>query len=729
MNKGKVIRTVLLGMIILSVIVAPMGVSFSAEKKTESVYEPGSLDNEYYSLEISDEDGRFTLTDKKAGEKIQSYPDGLEEDETLKNSGRIRIKSALFATLFNSEMDAKTTVYSIPDSVNQGGLKVNRYDKEYIVEYHFVMDDVVIPVHYTLDGQRLLISVITDEIRENGASLLMDVSIHPYFYSGSSTEEGYLLVPDGSGSLIHFNNKKYNASPYKQKVYGRDLSLFATSDVEYTQPILMPVFGIGKSNGMMMGVITAGDADAFVEASPGIGIASYNCAYTSFLLIPEDMRAYPGDNRNDVKIYPDKRNDTELLQISYRFQSGESPTYSEMAKLYRDYLIDEYGLVRIEDNSNPMYLDIYMSTMRKKSFLGVVYVGVETLTTYKEAQELVNELQSKGVETTVRLNNWSSQTVKGKQLTKSSMMFSLGSKKELISLKNTVERNGEIYLNGNISEVYGGSLIVKNFTYAKNMRGSTLEFQEFNLATNFNIDNVHYLLSHKNILKNTERFGKSIIELGFDGIGIDGLRNMFTDYGSEVASLSGTTEIYQQVLDKLQQSGMQVAVTGGSQFALGAASLILGLPEGDSMFEICDEAIPFYAIALHGYVPFALKSINTSPDPSKAYLKALETGSGLYYQWIASKPEKVRYSRNDYLYGADASAWIKSAAEHYKQYSDFMDNKSTQLIVAHEKLAKDVYKTIFEDGSFVVVNYSNNDFENEEMSVEAVSYFFGKEED
>ena len=727
MRQRLVFKRLIICLMAVCLLMTPMSFFSDAEETSDSEYHTISINNEYYQLTVSETDGRFTLTDKSSGQQIKSYPDGLDEDKTIKNAGRIRVRSALFVTLFDQSTEAKTELYSLSDAVNMGGIKVTERGNEYVVEYNFVSSNVVIPVHYTLDGKHLIISVLTDEIQETGSCIVMKVSIHPFFYSGSMTENGYLLVPDGSGSIIQFNNEKYSVAPYKQKVYGSDLSLYKYSSVENTQPVLMPMFGISKENGMALGVITAGAGDAYVEASPGIGTASYNCAYATFELMAQDMVAYPDDNRTDVDIYPGSRNDTELLQLTYSFQAGNSPAYAEMAALYRDYLIETYGLQRIQESRYSIYLDLTMSTIKNKSFLGVSYQGVETLTTFEEAQKLIEHLHEQGISTVVRLNNWSDQTVRGKVLNGADMAWSVGSKSDLEKLKATVEENGELYLNGNISEVYTNSFFAKFFSYAKNMRLSTIEYQEFNLATNFATDSIHYLLSHKSIQKYTLTFGKTVSKLGITNISVDGLDNMFTDYSAEVASLSGTVQIYEKALSGCKDSGLNVSVTGGNQYTLGSASLVFDMPSSDSMFEVCDESVPFYEIALHGYIPFTVEAINSSANSEKAYLKTLETGSGLYFSWMQADAEKARYSRNSELYCGNADTWMDSALSHYTEYAAFMKDKEAQLITDHRKLTEDVYRTTFEDGSFVVVNYSGSIYEAEGLSVEAMSYAIGKD--
>lgn len=711
-------------LLVLSLLLSMLiGSAYASPQPKEDGYVPLSIENDYYTLTVSEEDGHFTLTDRQTGSQIHSYPDGVQEDDSMKRAGRMQVQSALHVVLFDPETQAKTTLYSLPDSVNSGDMTVQRLEKEYVVRYYFASGDVTVPVHYTLDGKRLVVSIIPEEIEEKATSILMSVAIHPYFFSGTSTQDGYLLVPDGSGSLINFNNKKYTTSPYKQKVYGIDLANYRYSKVDYTRSVVMPVFGIGKSDGMVLGVITAGAGDAYIEANPGITQVSYNGAYASFTLMGQDVRVYSEDNRTDVDIYPESRNGVELLQVTYLLRQGTENDYADMAGMYREYLVDTYGLTRVDSDDYPLYLDVYIATMRNKSFLGVPYLGVEKLTTYAQAQNMVEQLQSVGASVSVRLNNWSKQTVRGKVLRSSSL---LGSKKELLRLQQTVEKSGMLYMAGNLSEVYQPGLFDRFFLFAENMRNSVINYQEFNLATNLPKDSSHYLLNLPSVEKMSGKFGASLSKLGLNGVSVTGLGNMYTDYSVENSSLTAVEQVYGKAITGLADNGLQVALEGGYQYALGQASLILDLPAGDSLFEICDRAVPFYAIALHGYVPFALEPINAAAEPQKALLQTLETGCGLYFRWMDAQAEKVMYSRNADLYNATSANWMELAKKTYTEYASFMQGKQSLLILDHTYLTDDVVRTVYEDGSYVIINYGNEPYADGATEVAPLSYSTGK---
>lgn len=513
-------------------------------------YESGSIENDRYSLSLDPEDGRVMLTDKRDGRRIYSYPEDL--------AGRIaeqnRVKSALILSVYVTDMNAIYELNSQVSSVNKGGLRIERYKNEFVAVYCFESENITVPVHYTLQGDRLVVTILPDEIREEGTSRILDVDLHPFFSSGRPededsgrpADEGFLVIPDGSGALVEFNQA--SMTEYSQKVYSQDQSLYKISNVRNEQPVCMPIFGIGRKNdGLTLGVITGGAGDASVKAVAGSKNMSYNSAWASFNILPRDTKHYPNDSRIDVYIYPDKAKDTGPLQVSYLFAAEDEPDYVQLAFMYQKYLVDELGLKRIQEDAYPMVIDLYMATVKKKSFLGFPYDGIQVLTTFKQAADIIGRFQKEGIKTVIRLKNWSDQSVWGKSLSGADMISDVGSRSELKELAAAALQNGELYLSGNLSEVYkGGGLFPKTFTYAKNMQDFAAEYQEFNLVTKFRKSEHHYLLSLSNMLWYAKEFNNAVAKLGEDiGVGIDGLYNLYTDYSQEKVSLTSAASYYE----------------------------------------------------------------------------------------------------------------------------------------------------------------------------------------
>ena len=60
-------------------------------------------------------------------------------------------------------------------------------------------------------------------IEERGGGKVYRIQLLPYMAAAGSDENGYMVVPNGSGSLIRFNNGKNSAAVYSQYVYDMDL--------------------------------------------------------------------------------------------------------------------------------------------------------------------------------------------------------------------------------------------------------------------------------------------------------------------------------------------------------------------------------------------------------------------------------------------------------------------------------------------------------------------------
>ena len=103
---------------------------------------------------------------------------------------------------YRDSLERTYTVNSQTGSVNRSGVSVEPINQGIRVIYDFPRDHITIPVEYTLQEDFLEARIVTDEIVEGEDSFVASISLLPYFGAGSQDDEGYMLVPDGSGSLI-----------------------------------------------------------------------------------------------------------------------------------------------------------------------------------------------------------------------------------------------------------------------------------------------------------------------------------------------------------------------------------------------------------------------------------------------------------------------------------------------------------------------------------------------
>lgn len=76
---------------------------------------------------------------------------------------------------------------------------------------------------YRLDGDDLLVEIPMGEMECKEDYPIYSLCVLPYFGTGGPEDEGFLLVPEGGGGLINFNNGKMAQNSYFANVYGWDM--------------------------------------------------------------------------------------------------------------------------------------------------------------------------------------------------------------------------------------------------------------------------------------------------------------------------------------------------------------------------------------------------------------------------------------------------------------------------------------------------------------------------
>lgn len=132
------------------------------------------------------------------------------------------------------------------------------------------------------------------------------------------------------------------------------------------------------------------------------------------------------------------------IQIRYSFLSGDKASYSGMAELYRNRLVAENKLQPLKDDDRlPFYLDILGTVDKRKSFLGVPYSSVVSMTSFEQASQMAEQLKSDGVDRLLmRYTGWFGNGVNHQTPVKLKVDSELGSKSSFIKLANQLEQSG-----------------------------------------------------------------------------------------------------------------------------------------------------------------------------------------------------------------------------------------------------------------------------------------------
>lgn len=713
------------GFVAWDVLKIPDKLLFSSEiTKTEALVQSS------YQMQMDEGTGYFSILDTRNNTVYTSYPRQVEEDESMKAASKNRIRSMLEITVLDNVAKTITTVNSTKNSISNGGLSVEPVTNGYQLTYLFQDEKISIPLLVRITEHGFKISLDPSTIKELGNIKIMDIRILPFFMASDGKSQGYFMIPDGSGALIDYQNKKPQTLTYAGKIFSSDASLSKESDVIVTQGIRLPVFGAKTKDAIMLGIVTKGAADAYIVANTDEDKSNYVNVCTQFTLRVKDKIVYD-DNRATIDLYQKTPIYLNEAEVEYYLQNGENLTYVDMAGIYRSYLFDTYKMKKSTGEKElPLFLDLYGATIKKKQYAGVPIESGQTLTTYDQAGEILNSLHEAGVsELKLQYFNWSEETAWGKTPRKFDVMSSLGGNTGIKEFVETTKDNGyDLYGNVNITTYYKGSNFISElYEAAKNMRKVPILISQYkpNTYVEDSSKSTQSVLTNSRVKPYIDEYVQSIAAYGF-GLGVKGQDVLYRDFKNQNTALTVTLKSIILGLDSYRAKKVPLISNEGQSYTLPYSSAIFNTPSSDSDFDLSDGGIPFYQIVLHGVIPYSLEPINSVSDPTVLYLKSLETGASPYYKWTYASSDAVRNSRNSDLYYSHYAAWLEDAVQKYKEMNSILKGKANQYITKHQKLSEEVFATTYEDGDQIIVNYGANPYQSDAGTIISKSYLLVK---
>lgn len=619
-------------------------------------------------------------------------------------------------------------------SINRGTYEITKIDNGIKVVYDFSRDkeSFKIPVEYTLtDNNSFKAEIIVNEIEEYSTQRIMSISLIPHFGAGSINDEGYILVPDGSGAIINFNNGQGHRVEYSRPVFGRDQSV--TYSVNYTvmQQQTLPVFGIVNNGEGYVAVVDGADAD--ISASPSSPKrAAYNNAYASFELRKKDsytMSEGNWDAKMLTLIAPMPFNSSNF-STEYFFLDKDDTSYSGMARRYREHLVEEYGFSKKTfDEELPLYMEVYGAVTKSGNFLGIPTTEVVPMTTYSELAMILKEANELGItNTVVEYKGWQKGGPNTKVPTKLKYESKLGGKSAYQELLKVAEElNSKIFPSVEFINVSGGGNGYSKSTLVAKSVGKT-PTQKFNFRLGSGTKDLKaaptFFVSTRLYNEIFTKFAKNYSKLGLTNLALDSVVNtVYSDFRTkEYYDINYQVETVANNLAKLSDSGISMLMSQPNEYALVYADYLANVASFSSQFMVTDYAVPFVQTVLHGWVSYSSPAISESGDIEEAFLKTIETGSSLLFTLTAQGTSQLRDSEYNYLYASDYSIWLDTAAEMYATVNSVLGDLQDVEIQNHRQVQKEVFETVYADGTSILVNYSDFDVTVDGRTVKSMSY-------
>lgn len=620
--------------------------------------------------------------------------------------------------------------------VKETGYTYEMMEEEY-AKIGYEGDDAVFPffkmtIDYELDGRALAVSLNAGEIEYDRETFsLVSLSLLNYFGAGRTGEDGYILLPDGSGTLIRFNNDGRKTTLLTAgKLYGPDYGLAQNPRGSIRQEFRAPVFGIKRGDSALLAVIEEGAAAAEINGVMGDINHSWNTAYATFTIRNKDWFIAENAFEQAPWILYEKNAFEGRIAMRYFFLTEEEADYVGMAKTYRQYLVDAGALRPVEaGEGTPFYLDTIgaVDTMVRK--LGLPVNSKAAVTSFAEAGRMIERLTELGVRhIKLRYTGWYNGGYDHTAPYKLKVERSLGGERGLRRLAELAETVGAqlfpdadfVYVSEN--RAFDGFSpkrdairnLFQKTAYRVRLNPASLEYEGY-----------EWVIDPGKMPDYFRRFSAAYDGLGLDAISLSTLgEGLHANYKNNNRVNRPQAERFAaSVLAAAAEKYGSVMADYGNAYIYPYADHILRLPDTDSSYAIADEQVPFLQIALSGYVRYAGEPLNLASELRPAVLRAIEYGSGVYFKLNGGDGSLLKGAKlSAEFQGSPFDDWAETAADVYAEIAGALGEARGRTIENHERLAEGVYRTTFGNGRAVVVNYSDQAYLADGIRVEPLDY-------
>lgn len=661
----------------------------------------------------------FALRNKKNGYVWWSSPINAQGDKIAANVLKNELSSGVVLTA--AQINERSTTNVRSGDTLKTGISYSEISNGIKVTYNFRKIGITVPVKYTLGEDYLQVSIDTTDMKEKNDSnsdspiLAQTLAVMNAFGAADSEEEGYFVIPDGSGAVINFNNQKYSAKTYSQLIYDVDTTAVPKTKGPVVEGVSLPMYGIVKGENALLAVATKGDGSCYLcsdVSGTGQSNTEYNRCYFKFLLRSSDTYFLGSDQTNGLDVYEKNLSHRELQVRYYPLASsdavnedkGSELDYVDIAARYRQYLLEDQKVpVTAKANEAKLYVDLYGGCMKQKNVLGFPVFMKHCMTSYDEMQEILEGMQDAGAEQmVVSINNWTDAGISGKVDYKAKASGTLGGKSDFNDLKKYMDSNSiEWYPTVNNTAYYSGQGYWSLTDTAVRVSGSFARIVDYERAfgvpygekeTMSLLSPVTFKDLYKDMAKNYSKAGLQSASIGVLS------STLYGDYGKKSGtSRDKTMQYVQESLKELKDANVsKILSEDPSAYVLPYTDTITDMPLYSSGFNIFDGDIPLYQLVMHGVIPYSTKAVNGSADAERLVMLAVAAGSNLRFDMIHAETSEMKDTDFDVYYYAYYDYWTKNAGQYYKFTKDVLSAVSDSHIISYQR-----------DGDIITTEYAN----------------------
>lgn len=627
----------------------------------------------------------------------------IRQDQTASDIGKIEVEELFY--LFY-------VIGTYGNDIDEAGQYLETYNFDDVIfdntqfgfEKRITNPEFVIPLKVTLNEDHLEVFVDHHAIIEKEPYEIISLRVLPYFGAQSLNVEGYMLVPEGSGALIELNNNKTTLRNYETFVYGKDMTnmnpLLSVEDIGSK----MPIYGIQANTNSFLAIVEDGQHKLKITAEISGKSDRFNKVIPEYTFRDEGIYFLTD---NGVKIWNQDRN-LHSISTKYYFFSEEEANYSSMAHLYGKYLASIYQMMVQNEFNRGIALDIVGSYDLEDYFLFFPYKKIETLTTFKEAEIILQYFIDENIDTLdISFIGWFNDGIHHKIASNVEIDSVMGSIDDLIAFDQNND-NVNIYFDVNYMTAYQVPPLYSDQNFSRIVGGSINEQFPYDISSrlqNLSKEPTYYLkyqTIQENMLKTIDDFDKHNI----NSISLRQLGNtIYSDFHRGFyINRSDALNFQESALFNLSTQ-KNLMLNFPNTYAIAFAEYIKDMSFLGSNQRIVDQSIPFYQIAIAPYKRFSIPSINMNQREANTYylFKAIETGAQLKFTLTYDDTSHLIQTPYNLYLATQFDKNKDTIIDLYNRHLKILGNQS--YIINHTYVSDDIVIVTYSDQTTIELNY------------------------
>lgn len=549
--------------------------------------------------------------------------------------------------------------------------------------------------------------------------LLRNIVVFPYFGSTKGVDDGYAIIPDGSGALITLDTDPDVRSTFSLDVWGMDYGYRSFSFRERSlstkdrKRVTLPVYAMihDVSNTGFYVESLEGTNYALLNFKSAGTINDYYYTYFSYRYRESYEQYQSRTNEDQYRIsFQDDPNAYDA-KLRYNFVSGADADYVGVAKRYQQDLLARQELPvsnRTVFEQTPFKVDFIGTEIT----MGVLSDKLTDITTYQEMTDIVKLMQADGYsELSIALKNFDND-VRGYRF---DVYRQLGGKNDFTEMLQSMQELGvdfSYYLD-----------YVRSYSNFARYHAQTLSKREIYYIELSWMYYAHNVNNPKYYVDFAEGDIEELNEYEISHVALAGLdRAVYTGWDDAIIYGTENRAYVEDLMELYQAESIQTGFYNPDSYLYPYMSAYYDAPLGSSEYAVTDASIPFIQLILGGQVDMYSEYLNFASDEQLTLLRLVEFGVFPAYTFTGGSAYEVKKTNASNVYISEYSVLKNRIRQYYDFLQEGLDSTINAEMIDHTYLAEGVVQVVYDNGTEIILNYNNADVMVDTTLIPAMGY-------